>query len=121
MALVEPAAQLVEAGMIQEDEIRDISASGAVGEILGHFIDKKGYQVTTPLTSRTVAVSLGPNHRERIVAIAGGPGKIEAIRAVLKGGILHGLITDELTAEALLTEEQSSAGMALAERSSDDS
>lgn len=102
---VEPAAQLVEAGMIQEDEIRDISASGAVGEILGHFIDKKGYQVTTPLTSRTVAVSLDPNHKERIVAIAGGAGKVEAIRAVLKGGILHGLITDEQTAEALLAAE----------------
>lgn len=102
---VEPAAQLVEAGMIQEDEIRDISASGAVGEILGHFIDHKGYQVTTPLTSRTVAVSLATSHQERIVAIAGGASKINAIRAVLKGGFLHGLITDEKTAEALLAAE----------------
>ncbi|OON38621.1 ERI operon repressor [Izhakiella australiensis] len=102
---VEPAAQLVEAGMLQEDEIRDISASGGVGEILGHFVDKKGYLVNTQLTSRTLAVSLDPNRKQRIVAIAGGSGKIEAIRAVLCGGILHGLITDELTATALLAAE----------------
>jgi DNA-binding transcriptional regulator LsrR (DeoR family) len=36
------------------------------------------------------------------VAIAGGGGKVEAIRAVLRSGSLHGLITDERTAEALL-------------------
>lgn len=99
---VEPAAQLVEAGMIQADEIRDISACGAVGEILGHFVDKKGYLINTQLTSRTLAVSIDPNRQDRIVAIAGGAGKIDAIRAVLAGGILHGLITDEVTAQGLL-------------------
>jgi DNA-binding transcriptional regulator LsrR (DeoR family) len=38
----------------------------------------------------------------RTVAIAGGPEKIDAIRAVLKSGRLWGLITDERTAKALL-------------------
>lgn len=38
----------------------------------------------------------------RIVALAGGLSKVDAIRAVLKSGRLYGLITDERTAKALI-------------------
>jgi len=41
--------------------------------------------------------------RARTVAVAGGTRKIEAIRAVLRGKLVAGLITDEATARALLT------------------
>ena len=39
----------------------------------------------------------------RVVALAGGPDKVAAIAAVLRGGWLDGLITDEATAQALAT------------------
>ncbi|PKH26254.1 ERI operon repressor [Enterobacterales bacterium CwR94] len=99
---VEPAAQLVEAGMIEAPEINDISASGAVGELLGHFFDARGQRIDNGLTARTMAVPLDAGRRDNIVAIVGGPGKVDAIRAVLASGLLRGLITDELTAQALL-------------------
>ncbi len=38
----------------------------------------------------------------RIVGLAGGLSKADAIRAVLKSGRLYGLITDERTAKALV-------------------
>ena len=38
-----------------------------------------------------------------MVALAGGPDKVAAIAAVLRGGWLDGLITDEATAQALAT------------------
>jgi len=38
----------------------------------------------------------------RIVAVAGGAVKVDAIRAVLASGLLNGLITDEATAGAVL-------------------
>ncbi|MFP8964971.1 sugar-binding transcriptional regulator [Pokkaliibacter sp. CJK22405] len=101
---VEPAAQLVEAGMIQASEISDISASGAVGEILGHFFDEQGYMIKTQLTSRTLAVAVNEDRKDKVVAIAGGKSKLTAIRAVLASGLLHGLITDEVTARALLDD-----------------
>ncbi|KNC11829.1 ERI operon repressor [Pantoea sp. RIT-PI-b] len=99
---VEPAAQLVEAGMIDEAEINDISSSGAVGELLGHFFDAKGQMIHTSLTARTLSVELDLAHRAEIVALAGGASKVAAIRAVLASGLVTGLITDEMTAQALV-------------------
>jgi DNA-binding transcriptional regulator LsrR (DeoR family) len=34
--------------------------------------------------------------------VAGGPDKIDALQGALKGGFIHSLITDEVTAVALL-------------------
>jgi DNA-binding transcriptional regulator LsrR (DeoR family) len=100
-------AQLVVSGLIQQSEIEAISAEGGLGEMLGHFFDDAGAIIDTPLTKRTIAASLGddPGTGGRIVALAGGPHKIRAIRAVLASGRLHGLITDERTARALLDDQ----------------
>jgi len=104
---VEAETQLVTSGMIEPSEIEAIARAGGVGEMLGHFFDRDGNALETPLTSRTLAVALpeaGPiaATRDRIIALAGGPEKIEPLRAVLKSGRLSGLITDERTAKALL-------------------
>ena len=99
---VEPAAQLVEAGMIDVSEINAISASGAIVEILGHFFTAKGQRIDNGLTARTMTIPLDLQRRDNIVALAGGPTKISAIQAVLASGLINGLITDELTARALL-------------------
>jgi DNA-binding transcriptional regulator LsrR (DeoR family) len=95
-------AQLVATGMIEPREIAEITAVGGVGEMLGHFFDARGRVLETTLTARTLAVDLDGPRQSRIVAIAGGSGKIEAIRAVLLSARLKGLITDEATARALL-------------------
>ncbi|MFW2543721.1 sugar-binding transcriptional regulator [Primorskyibacter sp. 2E107] len=99
---VEPETQLVTSGMIEPSEIDAISAAGGVGEMLGHFFDPSGNALETPLTSRTLAVSLDDTRKDRIIALAGGGEKVRAIHAVLKSGRLSGLITDEVTARALL-------------------
>jgi len=96
------SAQLVLAGLIEPEEIAAISGEGGVGEMLGHFFDRDGKELDTPLTNRTIAVSLTDGREDRIFAIAGGPDKIDAIRAVLNSGRISGLITDERTAKALL-------------------
>ena len=102
---VEAETQLVTSGMIEPSEIEAISRAGGVGEMLGHFFDGDGKTLETLLTSRTLAVSLGEGRKDRIVALAGGPEKIEPLRAVLKSGRLSGLITDERTAKALLADQ----------------
>lgn len=98
---VDADAQLVASGMIEPGEIAEIKSGGGVGEMLGHFFDSKGRVLETTLTSRTLAVDLDGPASSRVVAIAGGKGKIEAIRAVLLSGRISGLITDEPTAKAL--------------------
>jgi DNA-binding transcriptional regulator LsrR (DeoR family) len=94
-------AQLVASHMIEAAEIREVRELGGVGEVLGHFFDRAGKPIETSLAARTLSPELAGLKGRRIVAIAGGPEKIEAIGAVLAGGYLKGLITDERTAEAL--------------------
>lgn len=99
---VDADAQLVTSRMIEPSEIEAIAAAGACGEMLGDFFDASGAVVKTPLSARTLAVGYDPDRDEDVIAIAGGPEKIAAIRAVLRSGRVAGLITDELTARALL-------------------
>ncbi|WP_275786541.1 sugar-binding transcriptional regulator [Pararhizobium gei] len=99
---VDNQAHLVKSGMLQPDELEEIAALGGVGELLGHFFDNKGRILETSVTARTLAASFSDGGKDRIVAIAGGPVKTEAIRAVLHSHKLRGLITDERTARSLL-------------------
>lgn len=105
LGTVDTDAQLVLSGMVEPKEIKEITAAGGVGEILGHFFDGDGNILETTLTSRTLSASLPRFKGERLVALSGGLPKVEAIRAVLKSRCLYGLITDEKTARALLKDE----------------
>jgi DNA-binding transcriptional regulator LsrR (DeoR family) len=89
--------------MIERREIAEITAVGAVGEMLGHFFDGDGRVLETTLSARTLSVDLEAPERTRIVAIAGGLQKLASIRAVLRSRRLKGLITDEPTARALIS------------------
>ncbi len=102
---VDSQAHLVQSGMLEPAELEEIAALGGVGELLGHFFDRKGRILQTSVTARTLAASFSDKGPDRIVAIAGGPMKTEAIRAVLYSNKLHGLITDERTARELLQHD----------------
>lgn len=104
LGTVDTDAQLVLSGMVEPKEIKEITAAGGVGEILGHFFDAEGNILETTLTSRTLSASLPRVKGERLVALSGGLPKVDAIRAVLKSRSLYGLITDEKTARALLKD-----------------
>lgn len=103
---VEPKTQLVQSGMIEPAEIREVSKSGGVGELLGHFYNENGEPLKTNLTSRTLAIAVGDRLSGQVVALAGGTGKIGPIKAVLKSGQLNGLITDETTARSLISQSE---------------
>lgn len=100
----QPDAQLVAARMIEPAEIEEMRRSGASGELLGHFFDAGGRPVETALGARTLSPTLVSLRDRRIVAVAGGDGKIQAIRAVLSSGLLTGFVTDERTARALVED-----------------
>ena len=96
------------AGVITPEELAEVRAAGAAGEILGYFYDARGRLVDTPLHDRVVVPPLPRASRPRtttdptVVAVAGGAVKATAITAVLQSGLLTGLITDELTARLLV-------------------
>ncbi len=95
-------ASLVASGMVSPDEIEEVKTAGGRGEILGHFFDADGELVSSSLSRRAMTLPIEDIRGRKVVAIAGGPGKVEAIRSILESRLLHGLITDERTAGALV-------------------
>jgi DNA-binding transcriptional regulator LsrR (DeoR family) len=95
------AASLVETGMISIEELDAIVSLGGTGEILGHFFDSKGAPVFSGLETRIMSPGRDDLANRRVVAVAGGESKVCAIHAILRSGLLSGLITDERTAQAL--------------------
>jgi DNA-binding transcriptional regulator LsrR (DeoR family) len=95
-------ASLVSGGLIEPADMEEIRRRGAVGEVLGHFFDIEGHEIETELSRRIVSLPVDRLWNRRIVAVAGGAAKVEAIRAVLASGLLNGLITDEGTARAIV-------------------
>ena len=98
------AAHLSEIGTVTPEEMADLKARGATGEILGHYLDARGAPVVSSLSERLMSLPLEAMASRMAVGIGGGPNKVEAIRAVLNGGHLKGLITDEATAGRLVED-----------------
>lgn len=105
-----PQSHLRTSGMITAEEHAELAAAGAVGEVLGRFLDAQGRPVAAGVNERAVAVRLEDLGGRQIVAIAGGQGKAEAIVAVLASGLVTGLITDETTARAIVEIGRATAG-----------
>ena len=95
-------AHMLATGMITEEELRGVKRAGAVGEVLGRFLDRSGRAVDAELNERAVAVKLEEIKGKPVVAIAGGEDKPQAIMAVLESRVITGLITDEATANAIV-------------------
>lgn len=78
-------------------------ALGVVAEMASLLFDSDGNLVTTGLSERVIAVRAEELRRvRRVIAVAGGREKAPAVRAVLKSGLLTGIVTDADTARAAL-------------------
>ena len=79
---------------------------GAVGDVLCHFVDENGKLIPSDIEDRLISTPLEKlRAMDNVVGLAAGAQKAEAIRAVLRGGYLDVLITDEPTAALLLKGE----------------
>jgi DNA-binding transcriptional regulator LsrR (DeoR family) len=96
---------LVSSGMIKPDEVVELERVGACADLLGHFFSADGRMLDIDLSARATSMSAADLRKHRIVAIAGGKAKVAALRAVLDSRVLHGLITDEATAQALVIDK----------------
>lgn len=90
-------------GMLDADDVSEVMKTGAVAEILGQFFSAEGEHLPNSVSDRALAPRLADLKSHRIVALAGGSPKTQAIRSILLSGLLHGLITDEATARRLVT------------------
>ena len=101
---LQPSVMLANSGnAFTNEELQDFANRGAVGDISLQFFDRDGRPVRGPLDDRVIGVTLEELKRTpRVIGVAGGERKVEAIRACLKGGLVNVLVTDKFTAEKLL-------------------
>ncbi|MBE3558132.1 MAG: sugar-binding transcriptional regulator [Ktedonobacteraceae bacterium] len=87
---------------ISREERLWLLSRGAVGDLLCHFLDSEGNILD--LQGRLTTISLPLERLKRIperICLGGGPAKHEIILAMLRGGYITTLITDEVTAHYL--------------------
>lgn len=99
-------ATVINAGILNKNDFLLLGLQGAVGDLLSQFIDKDGNVVDNELHDRLISTSLDSlRDFKNVIGVSAGDEKISAINAVLKGGYLNVLITDENTANKLLDLE----------------
>ena len=99
-------SSLSRSGYITEEFIREIENKGAVGEILMRYYNAEGEYIHTSFESRTISLEWNSIRAlPLIIGMAYGENKIPAITGAIRGGLIHGLITDRKTAEALLSDD----------------
>lgn len=100
---VSPRTTLVTSGIATADEVATYAAAGAVAVLCGHFIAADGAAMQTPLGDRMIGITPAQLARVPVrILVAAGQGKRAAIRALLLGGFVSHLMTDDASAAALL-------------------
>lgn len=100
----EPESVLMRDGSILSSaEMNELLRLGAVGDIALRFFDCQGHPIESEIDHRVIGITFEQLHNiQRVVGVAGGPGKLEALRAALHGKLINVLITDSITAQALM-------------------
>ena len=89
--------------IIMRAELDGLLRKGAVGDIALRYYDAAGECVETDINQRIIGMTLEQIKQvPRVVGVSGGPDKLAAIAAALRGRLINVLITDSVTAEGLL-------------------
>jgi DNA-binding transcriptional regulator LsrR (DeoR family) len=103
---VDRTALLYIHGFLDDDDLARLCALGAVGDTLSQYFDRSGQRVQHPICDQVVGLSLDDLRQAAYsVVVAGGSEKVEVLRAAMRGRLLNVLVTDYVTATALLKGE----------------
>jgi DNA-binding transcriptional regulator LsrR (DeoR family) len=104
---MDPSRMLAVSGnSFSREERAELRRLGAVGDICFRFYDSAGKPVRTPLVKRVIGIDLAKLRAcKRVVGVAGGAKKVQAIHAALRGALIDILITDQHTAQMLAQEQ----------------
>jgi DNA-binding transcriptional regulator LsrR (DeoR family) len=90
-------------GFVDADELKELQNLGAVGEMISWVYDKNGKLLDCTVNQRVASTPLVTNENKQIYAIAAGEEKVLAILGAVRSNMISGLITNEYTAERLLS------------------
>lgn len=101
---VDSKSFIASTGMVDKEDSAELVKSGIAAELLGQFFRADGTHVPNAVSDRALAPGIDDLRSHKIVALAGGTAKTDAVCAMLASGLLHGLITDEATARRLVAK-----------------
>lgn len=105
-----PKGTMVSLGYLTPEEMADVRARGAVGEILMRYFGKDGRPIETLLDEQVIGLGWDDICRiPTLVVVAAGPRKVEPICGILRSGLCNCLITDSDTAEMVLADVEKEA------------
>lgn len=96
------SAPVYQDGFLSTEELLELEANGAAGEITSWIYDDDGQLMDCDFNSRVSSAKLNAAGDRRMIAVAVGTQKARSILAALRGKLVNGLITAELTAQTIL-------------------
>jgi DNA-binding transcriptional regulator LsrR (DeoR family) len=90
-------------GLPRDVTVESLRAAGAVGDIMGTFLDSRGEPVRHPLNKRVIAMPIEMLRKVATVIVAsGGLNKTAILAGVLRSRLCTVLVSDEASARAAL-------------------
>ncbi|MOA26235.1 Sorbitol operon regulator [compost metagenome] len=90
-------------GYLNETVLQELKELDTVADINSRFINREGQIVKHSINQTVIGVGLEKLRKVgNVVGLAFGLHKIDSIKAALKGGYIHMLVTDEATAYKIM-------------------
>jgi deoxyribonucleoside regulator len=103
--VADASSVLVESGYLTTDDVAELVRKGAVGDVVGRYIDADGNIVDPGLDERTVGLGLDElRSAATAIFVVAGSSKHDVARAIVMSGLCTVLVSDESTARALLED-----------------
>jgi DNA-binding transcriptional regulator LsrR (DeoR family) len=94
---------LIRYGLPRDVSVDSLRAAGAVGDIMGTFLDAAGHPVRHALNKRVIALPIEAMRKvDTAIVASGGLNKVAVLASVLRGRLCNVLIADEASARAAL-------------------
>lgn len=104
IGVLSPQSVLRRTNCVTADEVVSLQEAGAIGDILGHYIDRNGRVVDFDLDQRTIGLDLDRlSNIPKSIAVAVGEEKSGITRAALYAGLCNVLVTESNIAEQVLS------------------
>ncbi len=107
VGLIGSEGLLWKSGFLSKSDTLKLKEAGAVGAICGRFFDAHGRECWHELDDRTLGLNLGElRNIRRKICVASGQEKVEGVLGALRGSFVDVLVTDENTAQFLLSRHK---------------
>lgn len=100
------SSPVIKYGILSPNELVELEKQGAVGDVGLRFMDANGKEIQNEINDRIIGLDFEQYKSiKKLVGIAGGPEKFEAVKASLIGNLLSVLITDSEIGRRLVEQE----------------